>query len=224
MPQNLTRRQREIDQYRRQHLPGFAYPPSLDELCAALGLRSKGSLHKQIQALAAAGLVEPLHNRRRGTRLAEARAPGVDADAEALPFLGYIAAGQPIEAVAQAESLAAPPHLRTARPCYVLAVRGDSMLDDGIRDGARIVVEQRPSAHNGEIVAALIDGEEATLKRIEQRPDQVILHPANSALKPLRLRPDQVAIQGGLGGPDATLSLTPAAGSYFCRLIVTFLV
>ncbi len=197
MQQPLTRRQQEIYRYLLDHQAEFPHPPTLDELCTALGLSSKGSLHKQIQALIAAGLVEPMNNQRRGIRLARQTTAE---DSESLPMLGYIAAGQPIEAIEHQERIQVPDFLRTSRPCYVLQVRGDSMIEDGIFDGDHIVIEQRNQARNGEIVVALIDGTDATLKRIEQKPGRVILHPANANMKPMQFSPDQVQIQGVLVG------------------------
>jgi repressor LexA len=193
----LTRRQLEIYDFLRAHLDDFPHPPTLDELCDALGLSSRGSLHKQIQALVEAGLVEPMNHLRRGIRLMGKEAA---AEPDGLPLLGTIAAGRPIEAVANPETVQVPPALRTARDCYVLQVRGDSMIDEGILDGDWVVIEQRDHARNGEIVVALIDGSEATLKRIEQRPGKVILHPSNAAMQSLSYRPDQVQIQGVLVG------------------------
>lgn len=195
MNSKLTRRQQEIlDYLREQH---FDTPPTLDELCRALGLASRGSLHKHISALVEAGLVEPMDGKHRGVVLRE----GEHAQHEdQLPFLGYIAAGQPIEAIPQPETLAVPAALRTDRPCYVLEVRGDSMIEDGILDGDWVVIEQRDQARNGEVVVALVDGSEATLKRIEQTPGEVVLHPANGRLAPLRYTPDQVQVQGVLVG------------------------
>jgi repressor LexA len=93
-----------------------------------------------------------------------------------------------------------PDELLGKGPCYVLQVSGDSMIDEGIFDGDYVVIEQRDSARNGEIVVALIRNEEATLKRIEQQPGRVILHPANAALSAMRYRPDEVQIQGVLRG------------------------
>jgi repressor LexA len=206
VPPNLTRRQQEIYEYLQAHLDDFTHPPTLDELCEALGLKSRGSLHKQIQALIEAGLVEPMNNLRRGIRLADSDnlpTPANDDDAAEqfdLPLLGRIAAGRPIEAISNRESIMVPPNLRTARPCYVLEVKGDSMIEEGILDGDWVVIEQRDHARNGEIVVALVDGEEATLKRIEQTPGQVILHPANSSMQPMRYLPEQVQIQGVLVG------------------------
>ncbi|MEJ2528636.1 MAG: transcriptional repressor LexA [Gammaproteobacteria bacterium] len=192
----ITRRQQEIYDFLVENLDEFTHPPTLDELCMALGLSSKGSLHKQIQALIDAGLVEPMNNLRRGIRLTE----HPDQDEDSLPMLGYIAAGQPIEAINHQETIQVPESLRTNKPCYVLQIKGDSMIDEGIFDGDYIVVEKRSQARNGDIVVALIDKSEATLKRIEQKPGKVSLHPANANYKPMHYKPDQVDIQGVLVG------------------------
>jgi repressor LexA len=194
-PNALTPRQHELLAWLRERAREGAPPPSLDAICEGLGLRSRGSLHKQITALVAAGLVEPLDGKRRGVRLY----PGAE-EACGLPLLGRIAAGRPIEAIAEARMVEVPARLRGRGDCYVLEVRGDSMTDDGILDGDWVVVERRDEAHNGEVVVALVEGGDATLKRIEQRPDAVLLHPANSAYQPLRYAPEQVRIQGVVTG------------------------
>ena len=198
MNEILTRRQQEIYDYLREHIDEFEHPPTLDELCHALGLSSKGSLHKQIQALVDAGLVAPMNNQRRGIRLTES--DDYSPDPDELPFLGYIAAGRPIEAIDRHEGVQVPESLRTRGRFYVLEVKGDSMIDEGILDGDFIVVEERQHARNGEIVVALIDGSEATLKRIEQRADGVTLHPANASMAPMKFAIDRVQIQGILVG------------------------
>jgi repressor LexA len=209
-PAHLTRRQQEIYDFLRDNLAAFAHPPTLDELCSALGLKSRGSLHKQLQALIEAGLVEPMNNLRRGIRLVEAgteagtpdlTTPGPAAnDGAELPLYGRIAAGRPIEAIAGHETIQVPAALRTANPCYVLEVNGDSMIDEGILDGDWVVIEHRETARNGEIVVALVNGEEATLKRFEHKHGQVVLYPANSAHSPMVFPPEQVQIQGVLVG------------------------
>ncbi len=191
----LTRRQRQLLDALRDW-PADAPAPTLDELCAALGLRSRGSLHKQLQALVDAGLVAPMAGQRRGVRLTAAALE----DPDTLPLLGRIAAGRPIEAVSGDARIPVPAPLRGRGECYVLEVRGDSMADEGILDGDWVVVEHRSHARNGELVVALVDGAQATLKRIEQRPGQVLLHPANAAYQPLALAPDQVTIQGVVVG------------------------
>ena len=192
---HLTRRQTEIYTYLVDNAGHFDHPPTYDELCEALGLASRGSLYKHIQALVQAGLVEPMDGSHRGIRLVEqvAAEPGI-------PLLGTIAAGRPIEAVLQPEYLQVPDELLGRYPCYVLRVSGDSMIEEGILDGDYVVIEQRDSARNGEIVVALINNEEATLKRIEQHPEQVVLHPANASMEPMAYSPDAVQVQGVLRG------------------------
>ena len=191
----LTRRQQEVLDFLRKHAEGFQHPPSLDELCALLGLRSRGSLHKHVQALVAAGFVERMDGQHRGIRLIP-EAP----DDQSIPLLGTIAAGRPIEAVPQPESIQVPPQIRTERPCYVLKVRGDSMCEVGILDGDYVVIERSETAHNGEIVVALLRGEEVTLKRIMQEPGRTILYPENSAMEAMDFHPEEVQIQGALVG------------------------
>jgi len=192
----LTRRQRDVLAFLRDNAHRFVHPPTLDELCDAMGLASRGSMHKHVRALVECGLIDRLGHKQRGVRLTERAA----ASAVAIPFLGYIAAGRPIEALSNAETIEVPQALRRRRACYVLQVRGDSMIEDGILDGDRVVIEQRDAARNGEVVVALIDGQEATLKRIEQRPGKVVLHPANAALAPLTYAPERVQIQGVVVG------------------------
>lgn len=192
----LTRRQQAILDFLREHARQQPYPPTLDEVCAALGLRSRGSLHKHVSALVEAGHLEPLHGKQRGLRLTAA-AMGEE---HTLPLLGTIAAGRPIEAVAQPEHIDVPPLLRSRAPCYVLRVRGDSMVDEGILDGDYVIIEAREQARDGEIVVALVDGHEATLKRLQRRSGEVLLHPANAAMEPMRYAPERVAIQGVLVG------------------------
>ncbi len=195
--------------------------PTLDELCEALGLRSRGSMHKHIMALAEAGLVEPMNRKQRGVRLvsperlipnesnleasnSEALTPELAAPrsdgAGVLPLYGTIAAGRPIEALRAPETVEVPATLRSEKPCYVLKVQGDSMIDEGILDGDYVVVEHCTQAHNGDIVVALIDGEEATLKRILQRPEEIVLCPSNADMQALRYAPERVSIQGVVVG------------------------
>ena len=196
MSVTLTRRQQEIYDYLKDHLNEFEQAPTLNELCDALGLSSRGSMHKQIQALVDAGLVEPMNNQRRGIRLTQHESQ----NEHDLPLMGYIAAGRPIEAIENPENVQVPPNLRSDKPCYVLQVKGESMIDEGILDGDWVVIEQKDTARNGEIVVALVENSDATLKRIEQKPGEVILHPANESMSSMHYHPDQVKIQGVLVG------------------------
>ena len=200
MRHSLTRKQREVHQYLLDPQEEFNdAPPTLDQLCQHLGLKSRGSLHKHIHALIDEGLLEPIEGLHRGIRLKQQKEPE-SSTAEQLPFVGRIAAGLPIEAIEDAETIEVPPQLKTAKSCFVLQVDGDSMIEAGILDGDYVVIEQRNSARNGEVVVALIEGQEATLKTLEQRPNEVVLHPENSSMSPMHFTTDQVQIQGVLVG------------------------
>ncbi len=192
----LTRRQQEIYEFLVAHRLTFSKPPTLDELCTALGMRSRGSLHKHIQALVDADLIEAADGKQRGIRLTEHSWHSDDQ----IPMMGFIAAGRPIEAIENPEWMDIPDLLKGQGSCYVLQVKGDSMIEDGILDGDWVVIERRTHARNGEIVVALIEGSDATLKHIEQRPGEIILHPANSSLAAMRYPVDRVEIQGVLVG------------------------
>ena len=204
----LTRRQQQIFEFLCENADDFARPPTLDELATTLGLKSRGSLHKQIQALVDAGLIEPMNRTRRGIRLTAKANATTNAATDAagnkaagtLPLLGRIAAGRPIEAIGDDQRMSVPPTLQSSDNCYVLQVQGDSMIEDGILDGDWIVVEPCQQAGNGAMVVALVDGSEATVKRLLQRPGEVVLIPANSAMAPIHLAPERVQIQGVVVG------------------------
>ncbi len=197
----LTRRQREIFNFLRDNNEHFSRPPSLDELCAALGMASRGSMYKHIMALIKAGLVEPFTgNKQGGVRLSIQAQSEDEMTEQGLPFIGAIAAGKPIEALATINYMMVPDALKTNKPCYVLQVKGESMIEAGIFDGDWVVIEQRDYARNGEIVVALIEDSEATLKYIEQSAEQVLLLPANANMSAQSYHPEQVAIQGVLVG------------------------
>ncbi len=196
----LTRRQQEIYQFLCDSGDRFEHPPTIDELCKALGLSSRGSLHKHITALVNAGLVEPFDGQKRiGIRLVQSQ-PSHQDEKNHLPYIGKIAAGQPIEAVEDVQPMLVPDQLKTLNPCYVLQVKGESMIEAGIFDGDWVVIEQRNSANNGDIVVALIDHHEATLKFFQQSGDQVMLIPANSTMQAMSYPAERVDIQGVLVG------------------------
>ncbi len=199
---SLTRKQQEIYNFLLEQQDNFIHPPTLDEICLALNLKSRGSLHKHIQGLINAGLIKPLNRKQRGIRLTEQASQEIKSenDADSLPYVGAIAAGKPIEAVEDIQYMKVPEQLKTDNPCYILQVKGDSMIEEGIFDGDWVVIEQRCIARNGEIVVALIEKSEATLKRIEQYPHETVLIPANNNMKPMRYKPNQVEIQGVLVG------------------------
>jgi repressor LexA len=199
-PETLTRKQQEVYNFLLNNTHRFPHPPTLDELCLAMGLKSRGSLHKHIQALINAGLVDAPNRKQRGVRLSDRTENDPTKIEEGLPLIGTIAAGQPIEAIENANHMKVPEQLHTNNTCYVLQVKGDSMIEAGIFDGDWVVIEQRSYARNGEIVVALINKNEATLKYIEQYPHEIILIPANSGMQAMRFQPHEVEIQGVLVG------------------------
>lgn len=197
----LTRRQQYVFDYLLRNQENFAYPPTLEELCIELGLASRGSLYKHIMALVEAGLVEPFTgNKHAGIRLTAAALSNKPYNGAKLPFMGKIAAGRPIEAIPMTHFIEIPPLLKSEKPCYVLQVKGESMIEAGILDDDWVIIEQRQYARNGEIIVALINQEEVTLKYIEQTPGKVLLHPANTNMQVQIYRPEQIEIQGVLIG------------------------
>jgi len=199
---NLTRKQQEVLDFLIRHQDIFTSPPTLDELCLAMGLKSRGSLHKHIQGLINAGLVEAPNRKQRGVRLIEQTGipqPELN-ESYGTPFVGSIAAGSPIEAVENISYMSIPDQIKTEKPCYILQVKGDSMIDTGIFDGDWVIIEQQSHARNGQIVVALIDKSDATLKYIEQYPHETLLIPANKNMKTMHFSPQQVEIQGVLVG------------------------
>ena len=193
----LTRRQREIFDYVRDFVAEQGYAPSLEEIGAHFGLSSVATVHKHVQHLAEKGYLRKAWNRSRSIEpLEEAEAAAVD-----LPLLGSVAAGLPIEAVEESERIAVPRELvRRRGETFVLRVRGDSMIDEQIRDGDLVVVESRSEARNGETVVALVRGAEATLKRFQRRGAKVVLEPANRDFRPLELPAADVQIRGVVRG------------------------
>jgi repressor LexA len=193
----LTRRQREIYDFVRDFVADQGYAPSLEEIGAHFGLSSVATVHKHIQHLAEKGYLRKAWNRSRSIEpLEESEAAAVE-----LPLLGSVAAGVPIEAIEENERVAVPRELvRRRGETFVLRVRGDSMIDEQIRDGDLVVVESRSEARNGETVVALVRGGEATLKRFQRRGTKVVLEPANRDFRPLELPAADVQIRGVVRG------------------------
>lgn len=197
----LTRRQRDVLEVIRTFIARHGYSPSLEEIGHALGLSSVATVHKHVSHLVEKGLVRRVWNQNRSIDLVE-EPRGSDGPGAALPLLGTIAAGSPLEAVRSDEEVAVPADMVPGggRPAYVLRVRGDSMIDEQIRDGDLVVVEGRPQARDGETVVALVDGQEATLKRLYREGASVRLQPANASMGPLILAADRVQVQGVVVG------------------------
>lgn len=193
----LTKRQREILDYLHDFIEQHGYAPSLEEVGRRFGLSSLATVHKHLTNLQEKGFIKRAWNRSRSVELVPKPAGSRVLE---LPLLGYVAAGAPIEAVASSESIAVPENFIGRRETYVLRVRGDSMIDEQIRDGDMVIVEDRKTADNGEMVIALLRGSDVTLKKFYHDNGRVRLQPANPALQPIFVDAAQVRIQGVVVG------------------------
>jgi len=223
----LTRKQLELLQLIDARMKRDGVPPSFDEMKDALNLRSKSGIHRLITALEERGFIRRLAHRARAIEVvrmpeavegrvarvidggvrpaapAPARArPVSDVDARELPVMGRIAAGTPIEAISEVSHHVAVPGsmLSGSGEHYALEVRGDSMIEAGIHDGDIVVIREQTTAENGDIVVALVEGHEATLKRFRRMRGMIALEAANPAYETRVLRDDQVQVQGRLVG------------------------
>jgi repressor LexA len=189
----LTPRQKEILEYIRDFRRERGFSPTHREICERFGFTSYGTVHKHLKLLEGKGFLKRDWNQKRGVELTEAPAAG----APAIPFLGRIAAGKPIEVVRDDETLAVPPELLRGPhgEHFVLRVVGDSMIEEGIQDGDLVVVQRRDRADHGDMVVALID-DEATLKRFFPEGERVRLQPSNRAMAPIFVPAGKVRVQG----------------------------
>jgi len=187
---NLTRRQHEIVEFVRNYVAEYEYAPTMQEIADHLGV-SRPTVFEHIEALEAKGALEREPTRARSISLA----PELAGDAARLPLVGRIAAGRPIEAVEDPEILDVEAlfHGRTGET-FVLQVRGNSMIEEQIRDGDYVVIEKREQARNGETVVALLADGEATLKKFYREKGRIRLQPANAEMKPIYVK--EVEVQG----------------------------
>jgi len=194
----ITRRQKEVIDFLSSFTSSNGYSPSYEEIAAGLGLSSLATVHKHVTNLQNKGLLQRAHNRSRSIDVLPQRKPrgGV---MDRLPLMGRIAAGKPVEAVEHAESISLADILGN-RECYALEVRGDSMRDEHIMSGDYVLVEKTGTAREGEIVVALIDGADATLKRFYREGTQIRLQPSNAEMAPIYAPAASVAIQGKVLG------------------------
>ena len=191
---HLTRRQKEILDYLGRYIERRGYAPTIEEIGEHFGLSSLATVHKHLSNLQDKGLVKRAWNRSRALELVPTH---VEVKAVELPLMGRVAAGTPIEAVQSTETIFVPEDMVGRRDTYVLQVKGDSMIDEQIRDGDYVIVEDRQTARDGEMVIALLEGENVTLKKLyRERDGRVRLQPANSALKPIFVEARAVRIQG----------------------------
>ncbi|MFL6846345.1 MAG: transcriptional repressor LexA [Allosphingosinicella sp.] len=210
----LTRKQSELLTYIQAELSKSGVSPSFEEMKEALALKSKSGVHRLISALEERGFIRRLPNRARALEIlrmpdtqagsaapAKPTAPPQAAnDVVDLPLHGRIAAGMPIEAFEGQTTLPVPAALLGPGEHYALEVAGDSMVEEGILDGDYALIRKTDTARDGEIVVALVNDEEATLKTFRREGQMVRLDPANRRYDPQRYRPDQVRIQGRLAG------------------------
>lgn len=222
----LTRKQRDLLEFIHKRMQRDGVPPSFDEMKDALDLRSKSGIHRLITALEERGFIRRLAHRARAIEIVKmpdamkdggfaprvidgdkadppaGAMPVQPANARDVPVMGKIAAGVPIEAISQVASHVAVPEqmLGTGKSHYALEVKGDSMIDAGINDGDIVVIEESTTADNGDIVVALVEDHEATLKRLRRKGGMIALEAANPVYETRVFRDDQVKVQGKLVG------------------------
>ncbi len=191
----LTRRQREILTFLQTYSEERGYAPSFEEIAEQFNYNSLATVHEHLSNLERKGYIKRSYNESRSIEILPSE---MFAKAVELPLLGLVAAGLPIEAIEARESIAVPQELiRRNGDHYVLRVRGSSMIEEQIRDGDFVVVNERKSADNGEMVIALVGGNSATVKRMyRERDGRIRLQPANEAMSPIYVHENDIAIQG----------------------------
>ena len=196
----LTHQQEKLLQFINNFQIKSNVTPSFDEMKDGLGLRSKSGIHRILSALEERGYIKKLNNRARAIEVLKFpnnKTKYSNNNSITIPILGKIAAGHPIEAITDNTNyIDIPQSLLGKGEYFLLEVEGDSMINAGIFDGDQVIIEKRNDAKNGEIVVALIDNNEATLKRIYKRGQQLALQPENPAFKTVIYGPDRVQIQG----------------------------
>ena len=221
----LTPKQKELLMLIHARINETGVPPSFDEMKMALNLRSKSGIHRLVTALEERGFIRRLPHRARALEIIKlpediapslpAAAPQQEAEESApaqpapglsalenaveVPVMGRIAAGVPISAIEHhTHSIGVPPDMLTRGEHFALEVQGDSMVDAGILDGDTVIIRKANTANNGDIVVALVDDEEATLKRLRKKGDSIALEAANPAYETRIFGPDRVRVQGRL--------------------------
>jgi repressor LexA len=191
---NLTKRQKEIVDFLREYRAEHGISPTQREIREKFHLSSFGTIQKHLKRLEEKGALSRQWNRSRGISPAEDERKGRE-----VALFGYVAAGRPIEPFPVEETIEVPSSLLGKGEHFVLRVRGDSMIDDGIRDGDYVVVARRSTAQNGQTVVALVRGE-ATLKKYYAEGSRIRLQPANSSMKPLTVDAQDLTLQGVVTG------------------------
>jgi repressor LexA len=192
----ITRRQKEVIDFLSNFTQKNGYSPSYEEIASGLGLSSLATVHKHITNLQNKGLLQRAHNRSRSIDVLPVRSKK---GSDRLPLLGRIAAGKPVEAIESAESISLSDIIGN-REVFALEVRGDSMRDEHIVSGDYVLVERTRTAREGEIIVALIDGSDATLKRFYREGSMIRLQPSNTEMAPIYAPAANVSIQGKVLG------------------------
>jgi len=194
----ITARQRRVLDYIRHYFEVNQEAPTIAEIGKEFGMTSSASAHHVVSILEREGMIRRIPNVSRGIELVQET---TNAEKYEIPLLGVVAAGAPIEAVLNYETVCIPRDMTREGRMFALRVRGDSMVDEQIRDDDLIILQSRQTAENGQTVVALIDGSEATLKRFYGSRNQVRLEPANPNYEPIVIRPpERVQIQGTVVG------------------------
>lgn len=199
MPVTLYKRQRQIVDFISQYIQKFGTSPTLQEIADSLGVSSLATVHEHLQALVKKGIIKRFEGAVRGIELLDSATANITEGIE-LPVLGFIAAGQPIEPITDPNATlrVSSSMVSGKKRSFVLQVRGDSMIEEGILDGDFVVIEEHPQAKDGEIVVALLDNGLATLKKFFKEATRIRLEPANSAMRPIYAK--NVKIQGKVVG------------------------
>ena len=201
-PVTLYKKQKQILDYLSQYIQLNSYSPTLQEIADAMGLSSLATVHEHLQALEKKGVIRKFDGSVRGIEILD-NLVNAALSAVELPFVGYIAAGKPIEANENplATIMVSSDIVPKNKRCFVLQVKGDSMIEMAITDGDYVVIKQQDTANDGDIVVALIDNEFATLKTLYHEKNHMIrLQPANKTMDPIMVRDEQLQIQGVVTG------------------------
>lgn len=196
----IYKRQRQILEFIQQFVQAHGYAPTLKQIAEAMNLSSLATVHEHLTTLEAKGLLKRKPGRTRSIQLVESDVDFLNEHTIQVPILGFIRAGAPVEPYTDpnASISIAPSFTSGKKRVYVLQVRGDSMIEDQIRDGDYVVIEETEEAHNGDIVVALLDNGTATLKRFFKEATRIRLEPANATMSPIFVK--NVTIQGRVVG------------------------
>ncbi len=193
----LTKRQKQLLDYLNSYIGQFGYAPTLQEIGSYFGLSSLATIHKHLKNLEAKGFIKRKWNHSRALEMIDNTVRGA---ARALPMLGFVAAGTPIESVEGNDSITVPDDFIRRQNTFCLRVRGESMIDEGIRDGDYIIVEGREVANDGETVVALVNGEATVKKFYRESGGRIRLEPANVTMQPIYASEEDLRVRGVVVG------------------------